>query len=75
MKMDRFLDARKGFQAAVDIDPKFSQAIANLGAPSTATHSKKETAESGRPKRQTARPKRQRGRPKLRPVAGWQVWR
>eukprot|EP01043_Picozoa_sp_COSAG02_P021635 COSAG02_NODE_1103_length_14561_cov_2.692435_7_plen_139_part_00 len=31
MKMERFEDARDGFEAAIAIDPKFSQAIANLG--------------------------------------------
>jgi tetratricopeptide (TPR) repeat protein len=31
MKLERFEDARDGFEAAIAIDPKFSQAIANLG--------------------------------------------
>ena len=31
MKWERFEDARDGFEAAIAIDPKFSQAIANLG--------------------------------------------
>ena len=31
MKMERFEEAKDGFEAAVAIDPKFSQALANLG--------------------------------------------
>jgi tetratricopeptide (TPR) repeat protein len=31
MKMERFEEARDGFEAAIAIDPKFSQAMANLG--------------------------------------------
>ena len=31
MKMDRPWEARHDFETAVEIDPKFSQAIANLG--------------------------------------------
>lgn len=31
MKMERFEEAKDGFEASVAIDPKFSQALANLG--------------------------------------------
>lgn len=46
MKMERFEDARDGFEAAVAIDPKFSQALANLGVALKQLGKEKLSAES-----------------------------